>query len=74
MLCGAPVLLRHAQTQQCLCAEAAACGTDWGTEREVSAWTAAAATHRDALARAAAGKPDADALKRAGAQNEWRFA
>ena len=71
---GAPVLMRHVATQQCLCAEAQACGTDWGTEREVSVHTFAPAGHVASLQAAAASKPEAALLKAAAEANVWRFA
>jgi len=73
LLLGAPVLLRHVMTQQCLAAEAAPMGTDWGSEREVSVFTFAAAGHVSALAGAAASKPEATLLKQAVEANIWRF-
>ena len=74
VLLGAPLLLRHVMTQQCLAAEAAAVGTDWGTEREVSVHTFAPAVHVASLQAAAASKPEAALLKAAAEANVWRFA
>jgi hypothetical protein len=74
LLIGAPVILRHVMTQQCLAAEAAAMGTDWGTEREVACHTFAPAAHVASLQGAAASKPEATLLKPAVEANIWRFA
>jgi len=74
VLLGAPLLLRHVMTQQCLAAEAAAVGTDWGAEREVSVHTFAPAGHVASLQAAAASKPEAALLKAAEEANVWRFA
>ena len=71
---GAPVLMRHVATQQCLCAETQACATDFGTEREVSAWTVTGAGHRDALLAASQSKPEHDVVKPVTDANVWRFA
>ena len=71
---GAPLLLRHVMTQQCLAAEAFTMGTDWGVEREVSVCTFAPAGHVASLQAAAASKPEASLLKSAVDANVWRFA
>ena len=74
LLVGAPVLLRHVMTQQCLAAEDATIGTDWGTEREVAVFTFAPSGHVASLQAAAASKPEATLLKPAVDANIWRFA
>jgi hypothetical protein len=72
---GAPVMLRHCHTQQCLSAEPHGMSTDWGGEREVAAATQTGVGHRFALAAAQAGKTEgAVASKPVTDANVWRFA
>ena len=71
----APVLLKHASTQQCLAAEAFGVLTDFGKEAEVSCFTSymGGAGHRDSLQAVAHGSPEAGVVKTPGTPNVWRF-
>jgi hypothetical protein len=71
---GAPVLLRHCHTLQCLSAEPHGSVTAFGNEREVAACTQTGAGHRFALTAAAHGKPEHAVVKGAMDMNVWRFA
>jgi len=74
ILLGAPLLIKHAATQQCLAAETFSVLTDWGNEREVSAHNYQTAGHKDSLLHVNAGAPEAAVGKgMAEAFNVWRF-